>query len=35
MLSIRYLVCSVYAIRLCAEQNNWGFVDEIKCKNEL
>ena len=29
MLSIRNLVCSVYAIRLCAELNNRGFVDEI------
>ena len=29
MFSIRNLVCSVYAIQLCAEQNNWGFVDEI------
>ena len=23
------LVCLAYAIRLCTEQNNWGFVDEI------
>ena len=29
MLLIRNLVCLVYAIRLCEEQNNWGFVDEI------
>ena len=29
MLSIRNLVCSVYIIQLCAEKNNWGFVDEI------
>ena len=35
MLSIRNLVCSVNAIRLCAEQNNWGFVDKILSLNEL
>ena len=29
MLLMRNLVCSVYAIRLCAEKNNWEFLDEI------
>ena len=38
MLSIRNLVCSVYPIRLCAEQNhenNWGFLGQILYLNEL
>ena len=35
MLSIPNLVCSVYVFRFYAEQNNWGFVDEIQSLNEL
>ena len=35
MLSICNLVCSVYVIRFCAEQNDLDFVDEIYSLNEL